>query len=73
MSDVIRGTVAQIIARNVSINGKTLTSGDLSMLTRLGEGKFCRKVGTADKTPGTRGRAATIWEIDPSFAVNITG
>ena len=65
MSKLFRGTVAELAGR-ISINGRVLSAPELSMIVKLGEGSFARKVGVGPKP--TRGVPANIWEIDASGA-----
>ena len=61
------GTIAQLIAQGLTINGnKPLDQSSMSVLTRLG---MAREIGKMEKAPGTRGSAATIWEVDSEVTV----
>lgn len=66
MTQVYRGTIAEL-ADKITLGGKVLGQIELSNMTRLGNGTFARAVGTVPKAPGTRGRAATIWELSPEI------
>ena len=68
MSNVIRGSVAQLAGRIV-VNGVALGQPELSMLTRIGRGSFCKPVEVIKKA-GVRGKPTTVWEIDATAALN---
>ena len=70
MSNVIRGSVAQLAGRIV-VNGVALGQPELSMLTRIGRGSFCKPVEIIKKA-GVRGKPTTVWEIDATAALNFT-
>lgn len=67
-----RGTIAELVAQNISLNGKTLGSADWSVITRLGKGSFANEVGKVKKVEGSRGKPSTVWEINPVGALNFT-
>jgi hypothetical protein len=68
---MIRGTIKQLDGKIV-LNGNALSAPQLSTLFKLGDGTFCKKVGTAPKPDGQKGRAAAIWEVDPSVSVSLS-
>jgi hypothetical protein len=70
MSEVIRGSVAQLAGRIV-VNGVALGQPELSMLTRIGRGSFCKAVETIKKE-GVRGKPTTVWEINTAAVLNFT-
>lgn len=72
MSNVYRGTIKELIAQNIKINGEVPSQVEFSMLTRLGEGGFAKKVGVRGPAPGSKGKSSTIWEIDPSVPLVVT-
>lgn len=59
----IKGTIEELIKRNISVNGIKLGPAELSVLTRLGKGTFAQNVGTFKKLEGGKGKPATIWEL----------
>lgn len=70
MSNVIRGSVAQLAGRIV-VNGVALGQPELSMLTRIGRGSFCKPVEIIKKA-GVRGKPTTVWEIDASAVLTFS-
>lgn len=66
--NVIRGTVAELVAKGLTVNGMKMDQTGMSFLTRLG---LAREAGTVPKKEG-RGKAATIWEVDVIINVNMT-
>lgn len=67
-----RGTIAELVARNLTMNGVKLGAPELSVLTRLGRGSFANAVGTVAKPAGTRGKPATIWELNPNATLELS-
>lgn len=57
----IVGTIKELVARKLSINGKIVSQPQLSNLTAAG---LATEVGKAPKAPGTRGKASTIWAFE---------
>ena len=68
-NNALRGTPAELAGR-VTLNGHTLGQPEISFLTRLGDGTFAKKVGTAKKGGGRGGKPATIWEFKPKASMN---
>lgn len=62
----IRGTVAELVD-TVTINGKSLTQPQLSVITQV----FGKEVGKDAKPANVRGRAATVWEFPASLSVRV--
>lgn len=67
-----KGTVAELVQQGITVNGVALDQPTLSLLTRIGRGDFIKAVGVAKKAEGTRGKAATIWEVNPTGALSFT-
>jgi hypothetical protein len=72
MSNVIRGTIKELIAQKLKVNGVELGQAEFSVITRLGNGSFATNVGTADREPGKKGKPSTIWEINPNATFSVT-
>lgn len=66
MSKKITGTIAELVAMGLTINGKVMKQGELSTLTRLG---LAKQVGEAEKKG--RGKAAAIWELESSSTLKL--
>lgn len=64
---VYRGTVAELLAMGLSINGVKMDQTGLSVLTRLG---LANAVGKQEKK--SRGQSATIWEIPHTIDTKLT-
>lgn len=72
MSNVIRGTIKELIAQGLKVNGVPLGQAEFSVITRLGNGSFATNVGIADRPAGQKGKPSTIWEINPAAVLNVT-
>lgn len=68
MSNTIRGSVAQLAGRIV-VNGVALGQPELSMLTRIGRGHFCKPVEVI-RHEGKRGKPTTVWEFNTDAVLN---
>lgn len=68
MSNSIQGSVAQLAGR-ITVNGVALGQPELSMLTRIGRGHFCKPIKVI-KHEGKRGKPTTIWEFDADAMLN---
>lgn len=62
----IRGTISELLAMGLTINGEVVTQSALSTLTRLG---MARKAG--EKEQKGRGKAATVWELSPTMTLEL--
>lgn len=66
---IIRGTVAELVAMKLTINGVKMDQGTISTITRLG---LARASGEGAKIKaGARGKAPTIWELDSTINMNL--
>lgn len=68
MSNPIRGTVAQLLAKNIAINGVPLNQNSMSVLTRLG---FFKNGGATFSKEGSN-RPSVVWEIDPDSSIQLS-
>jgi hypothetical protein len=68
----IRGTIEELINRNISVNGVKLGPAELSVLTRLGKTTFAKNVGTFKKLAGGKGKPAIIWELADATELKFT-
>lgn len=66
MSKKITGTISELVAMGLTINGLPMSQGFLSSLSRIGAMK---QVGEAPKKG--RGKAAIIWELEPSTTIKL--
>jgi hypothetical protein len=66
MTRYVTGTIAQL-AGKLTIEGHTLDAQELSVMTRLFDGKMFKRVGVVKKE-GARGRPAYIWQVDTEVA-----
>lgn len=68
-TNVITGTIKELVARAITFNGNLLGQPELSVLTRLGIAREVSKIST-----GSKGKPATVWEFpcegNFSFAAN---
>lgn len=62
MTNIIQGTIAQLVARNLKINGVKGDQPYLSFLARIGAFKIVGNV--EDGKKGRGGKTATIYEIE---------
>ncbi len=67
---MIRGTIKELIAKSLKVNGIPLGQAEFSVITRLSNGTFAKEVGKGPKP--AKGKAPTVWEINPSALLNIT-
>lgn len=67
-STVISGTIKELLARGLTFNGVLLDQPAMSVITRLGNGSFCRPIQKISS--GKQGKPSTVWEFDAngSFA-----
>jgi hypothetical protein len=72
MSNIIRGTIKELIAKQVKVNGNVMGQAEFSVLTRLCNGSLATQVGFADRPAGQKGKPAAIWEINPNATLNVT-
>lgn len=64
----IKGTISELVATGLTINGIPVGQPEMSVLTRLG---FATEVGTVERPEGKRGPAPKVWELPTNgqFAV----
>lgn len=65
-AEVFKGTVSELAGTMTGPNGEVLNVQDVQFLTRIGNGTFAKKVGTAPGTGTRGGKRAIIWEINPT-------
>lgn len=65
-----KGTIKELVAQGVKVNGQAVDQAQLSMLTRL-DG-FATKVGTVPRPEGTKGKPSNIWEIPDSVTLTVS-
>lgn len=65
----MKGTVKELVAQGVKVNGVALDQAQLSVLTRLG---LANKVGTVARPEGTKGKPASIWELTPTATLSFS-
>lgn len=59
-----KGTIKELVAQGVTVNGSVVGQAELSMLTRLNG--FATKAGTVPQPEGKKGKPANIWELNDS-------
>lgn len=65
------GTVSELVAKGVTINGQAVDQVMLSVLGRL---KIAKEIGSAEKVAGKRGKVAKIFKLQgkPGFVVDVS-
>jgi hypothetical protein len=64
----IRGTVKELIARNLTIGGQKIDAPTLYSLARLG---IARPIDEQKSSPSAR-RASAVYELDTEIKLNLT-
>lgn len=70
-AEVFKGTVSELAGKIMGPNGEPLNVQDVQFLTRIGNGTFAKKVGTAPGTGTRGGKRAIIWEITPTARLTL--
>lgn len=64
-----KGTVAELAGKMTGPSGEVLNIQDVQFLTRIGNGSFAKKIGTAPGNGTRGGKRAIIWEITPTARI----
>lgn len=70
--EVFKGTVSELAGKMTGPSGEVLNVQDVQFLTRIGNGTFAKKVGTAPGTGTRGGKRAIIWEITPTARLSLS-
>jgi hypothetical protein len=70
-AEVFKGTVSELAGKIMGPNGEPLNVQDVQFLTRIGNGTFAKRVGTAPGTGTRGGKRAIIWEITPTARLTL--
>lgn len=65
----IKGTLKELLKAKLQVNGVTLGSTELSVLTRVGEGTFATRAGSVKASTG-KGKPAIVWELNPTASLS---
>jgi hypothetical protein len=68
MSNPIRGTVKELVAKKLTIGGQVIDAPMLYALARLG---IARKAGEVKTSPSAK-RASVVYEMDREIKLNLT-
>jgi hypothetical protein len=68
MSDIIRGTVKELVAKKLTIGGQPIDAPTLYILSRFG---VARKVDEVKSSPTSR-RASAVWEVPREIELKLT-
>lgn len=73
---VLTGTISEMIAMGLTVNGRVVDTAQLSVLTRLFGNPIDKAPKAEPKTPRTGrgsggGRRSTIWELDSSQKLDL--
>lgn len=66
--NAFEGTVQQLVAKGVKVNGRMVDQVALSVMARYG---IAKEIGSAEKVAGKRGKVAKIFKLQgkPGFVV----